>query len=309
MEEQKKNFGRSVYIAIAVISFAFFFLISFPWGILKEAVVAQIRGVSPLGVQISDLGPSFPIGFQADGIKLTSADGTKEAELKHIEVNISLLSLFIGDLGLSVEAVDKQGGNLSLDADIAISKLMSGQPLPSDLDLNSKNFSIGPLVSLGLNTYSDHANELIKGLIKQIDLRGKLNGIVNISINASNPTQSSGEVKLSIKNMLLAINDPNLDIAPQKFKKAKINAKLKNGSFSVDKVSGFHSQELTVDLSGILKFSKPIDRSNLNFNIALRLMGQLQENFGFLLSMGGGSDSNANYQIVGTVGRPRFQTN
>ena len=66
---------------------------------------------------------------------------------------------------------------------------------------------------------------------------------------------------------------------------------------------------MTVDLSGILKFSKPIPRSALNFNIALKLMGQLQENFGFLLSMAGGSDSNANYRIVGTVGRPQFQSN
>ena len=308
-EQEKKNFGKSVYISLAIVSFFFFFFVSFPWGILKEAIVAQVRGVSPIGVQISELGPSFPVGFQADGIKLTSADGSKQAELKHIEINVSILSLLIGNLGLSVEAEDMQGGELSLDTGLSISKLMSGQAIPNDVDLNSKNFSLGPLVSLGLNVYSDHANELIKGLIKQIDLRGKLNGIAKLSINSSTPTQSKGEVKLNIKDMILAINDPNLDIAPQKFKKAIVSAKMKSGSFSVNKVSGFHSGELVVDLSGILKFSKPINRSNLNFNIDLKLMGGLQENFGFLLSMGGGSDSNAKYRITGTLGRPDFQTN
>ena len=309
MEESNKNFGRGVYIALAVVSFVFFFLVSFPWGVLKEAVVAQIRGVSPIGVQIADLGPSLPLGFQADGVKLSSADGSKEVELKHVEVNISLLSLFIGDLGLSVGIIDKMGGELELDTDISISKIVSGEALPSNIHLNSNKFSIGGLASLGLNVYSDFADELVKGLIKQIDLRGKLNGIVNLNINSSNPTQSKGKVKLNIDKMILAINDPNLDIAPQRFKKAKITANLKNGSLSVDKSSGFHSQEVTVDLSGILKFSKPIPRSSLNFNIALKLMGQLQENFGFLLSMAGGSDSNANYKISGSIGRPQFQSN
>jgi len=230
-------------------------------------------------------------------------------ELKHIEVNISLLSLFIGDLGLSVDVIDKMGGELELETDISVSKIIGGEALPSNIHLNSNKFSIGDLASLGLNVYSDFADELVKGLIKQIDLRGKLNGIVNLNINSSNPTQSKGKVKLNIDKMILAINDPNLDIAPQRFKKAKIIANLKNGSLSVDKSSGFHSQELTVDLSGILKFSKPIPRSALNFNIALKLMGQLQENFGFLLSMAGGSDSNANYKISGTIGRPQFQSN
>lgn len=309
MEESSKSFGRSAYITLAIVSFIFFFLVSFPWGILKEAVVAQIRGVSPISVQIGQLGPSLPFGFQADDIKLTSADGSKEVELRHVEVTISFLSLFIGDFGLSVDIVDKTGGELTLNTDIPLSQILGGQPLPSSIDLNSDKFSIGDLVSLGLNVYSDYADELVKGLIKQIDLRGKLIGFVNLNINSSNPTQSKGEVKLNIDKMILAINDPNLDIAPQRFKKAKVIAKLKNGSLSVDKSSGFHSQEMTVDLSGILKFSKPIPRSALNFNIALKLMGQLQENFGFLLSMAGGSDSNANYRIVGTVGRPQFQSN
>ena len=309
MEESSKSFGRSAYITLAIVSFIFFFLVSFPWGILKEAVVAQIRGVSPISVQIGQLGPSLPFGFQADDIKLSSADGSKEVELRHVEVTISFLSLFIGDLGLSLDIVDKTGGELTLNTDIPLSQILGGQPLPSSIDLNSDKFSIGDLVSLGLNVYSDYADELVKGLIKQIDLRGKLIGFVNLNINSSNPTQSKGEVKLNIDKMILAINDPNLDIAPQRFKKAKVIAKLKNGSLSVDKSSGFHSQEMTVDLSGILKFSKPIPRSALNFNIALKLMGQLQENFGFLLSMAGGSDSNANYRIVGTVGRPQFQSN
>ena len=309
MEESSKSFGRSAYITLAIVSFIFFFLVSFPWGILKEAVVAQIRGVSPISVQIGQLGPSLPFGFQADDIKLTSADGSKEVELRHVEVTISFLSLFIGDLGLSLDIVDKTGGELTLNTDIPLSQILGGQPLPSSIDLNSDKFSIGDLVSLGLNVYSDYADELVKGLIKQIDLRGKLIGFVNLNINSSNPTQSKGEVKLNIDKMILAINDPNLDIAPQRFKKAKVIAKLKNGSLSVDKSSGFHSQEMTVDLSGILKFSKPIPHSALNFNIALKLMGQLQENFGFLLSMAGGSDSNANYRIVGTVGRPQFQSN
>ena len=239
---------------LAIVSFIFFFLVSFPWGILKEAVVAQIRGVSPISVQIGQLGPSLPFGFQADDIKLTSADGSKEVELRHVEVTISFLSLFIGDLGLSLDIVDKTGGELTLNTDIPLSQILGGQPLPSSIDLNSDKFSIGDLVSLGLNVYSDYADELVKGLIKQIDLRGKLIGFVNLNINSSNPTQSKGEVKLNIDKMILAINDPNLDIAPQRFKKAKVIAKLKNGSLSVDKSSGFHSQEMTVDLSVYLSF-------------------------------------------------------
>ena len=167
-----------------------------------------------------------------------------------------------------------------------ISKTYVVKHLPSNIHLNSNKFSIGDLASLGLNVYSDHADELVKGLIKQIDLRGKLNGIVNLNINSSNPTQSKGKVKLSIDKMLLAINDPNLDIAPQRFKKAKVIANLKNGSLSVDKSSGFHSQELTVDLSGILKFSKPIPSICTEFQYCSKAYGvSCKKNFGFLLSM------------------------
>ena len=83
-------------------------------------MVAQIRGVSPISVQIGQLGPSLPFGFQADDIKLSSADGSKEVELRHVEVTISFLSLFIGDLGLSLDIVDKTGGELTLNTDIPL---------------------------------------------------------------------------------------------------------------------------------------------------------------------------------------------
>jgi hypothetical protein len=47
----------------------------------------------------------------------------------------------------------------------------------------------------------------------------------------------------------------------------------------------------------------------LDITIPLKLEGTLKDNFGFILSMVGGSEGQLNYQISGTIARPAFQGN
>ncbi len=296
------------YTGLFLFSFLIFFLFTFPYGVVKEAVIGEVSQMTGLNIRVKELGPSFLVGVGAEGIKISTQDNLATVEFKSADVTLSTLSLLLGRATFHVDIVSKNKGKLNASASWGLFQLISRKDMaPSAISLEAKDFELGPLVNLILRDKSKTANDMVKDLMTQINFQANLNGKAEINLSSSEPIQSTGAVDLQFKKASLNLTNPNLVIAQQNFDKALIKATLRGGKFIIDPSSALNSQELKVAFKGDTTLKNPIENSILNFVIGLKLEGTLKENFGFIMSVMGGNDTGVNYTINGSVGRPNFQ--
>lgn len=306
--QPKRNYFRWIwYVGLFFISFLIFFLFTFPYGVVKESIIGEVSQATGLNIRVRDVGPSFPIGVDAEDLKISTQDALAQVEFRSVDVTVSILPLFIGQVKVNAELISKNKGVIDASASFGLFKLISGNFVPSNIYLESKDFELGPIVTLALREKSKTANELVKDLMNQITFVGNLSGKTELKLASSEPIQSTGIVDLQLKKASLTINNPNLALAKQVFEKALIKANLSGGKLSLDPNSALNSQELKVGFKGNSVLRNPIENSILDFVIALKLEGTLKENFGFVLSVIGGNDQGVNYTINGTMARPGFQ--
>ncbi len=304
----KRNYLKWLYYtALFLFSFLIFFLFTFPYGVVKESIVGEISQATGLNIRVKEVGPSFPIGIDAEELKISTQDGMAQVEFRSVDVTVSILPLFIGKVKVNAELVSKNKGVIDASASFGILQLISREMIPSSIYLEAKDFELGPIVTLALREKSKTANELVKDLMNQITFVGNLTGKTELKLAASEPIQSTGIVDLQLKKASLSINNPNLSLARQVFEKGLIKANLANGKLSIDPNSALNSQELKVGFKGNSVLRNPLENSLLDFVIALKLEGTLKDNFGFTMSFMGGNDQGVNYTINGTIGRPNFQ--
>ena len=303
--ENKKS-GKLVYVLLFVFGFVFFLYLTFPYGILKEAVIAEVSKNTGFNIRIKQFGPDLPLGFEAEDIVVSK--GNHEMSFKSAEVSISILSLFVANATADIELTSRNNGTLEASASWGILQLFDQNFLPSSVSVEADRFDIGPMANFGLKTYAKTANDLIKGTLSKMLIAGNLGGTIDADLDVGDPLQSEGVVDLKLSKASLDMNDPNLNLSKQIFKKAAIQADLKGGKLNVSKASGFHSQELVVDVNGSAQLKNPMKNSLLNIGMDIKLTGSLQENFDFVLGMMGGSNGVAKYRLSGTFGKPNFKS-
>jgi type II secretion system protein N len=304
----RRNYLKWVYYSgLFILSFFIFFLFTFPYGVVKESIIGEVSQATGLNIRVKEVGPSFPIGVDAEELKIATQDGMAQVEFKTVDLTVSILPLFIGRVKLNAELVTKNKGLIEASASFGILQLINRDMVPSSIYLDAKDFELGPIVTLALREKSKTANELVKDLMNQITFAGNLTGKTELKLAASEPIQSTGVVDLQLQKASLSINNPNLALARQVFEKGLIKGNLANGKLSIDPNSALNSQELKVAFKGNSVLRTPLENSLLDFVIALKLEGTLKENFGFIMSVIGGNEQGVNYTINGTISRPNFQ--
>lgn len=307
--QPKRSYFRWLwYTGLFIVSFLIFFLFTFPYGVVKEAVVGEISQATGLNIRVKEIGPSFPIGVDAEGLKIATQDSMAQVEFQSADVTMSILPLFIGRASFNVELVSKNKGVLEASATFGLLQLITQKDMvPSNISLESKDFELGPIVTLLLREKSKTANDMVKDLMTQITFLGNLTGKAEMKLVASEPIQSTGTVDLQLKKATLDLNNPNLVIARQNFEKALVKASLQSGKLTIDPNSALNSQELKVAFKGNSVLRNPFESSLLDFMIGIKLEGTLKDNFGFIMSVVGGNEGGVNYTINGNLGRPNFQ--
>lgn len=309
MTESIKRGGRYIiYGTLFFLAFMFFAYMTFPYTLVNQNITDTVSRETGIDLRINELSPSFPLGFNAMGVSLTSPDGSRQLELTSISVDFSVWRLLIGQLAIKLEVVDSSNGVFDgLSTWSIFDLLWGGSAVPSHIGVYADRFKLNQIVGLGLKLYADQANDLIKGTLQQIQLHAFLDGSASINLARFDAEQSSGNVDLKLSDAKLTINDPLLKIEPQVFKKASLKAQLVEGKLVISKSSGFHSQEFESDFSGSANLTNPIPDSKMSMSFAVRLGGSLKENFGFLLSVVGGEDGALSYSLGGTIGSPRLR--
>lgn len=297
-----------LYISLFLVGFLFFFYLTFPYGVLKESIFAEVGKASGYSIQVKHFGPSLPLGFEGENIKVTSKDGSQSIELQEFDVTISLLSLLIGNISVDLDLVSKNKGDMALNVTWGILQLALDQNfIPSSIELDAENFEIGSLANFGLQVYAKNANDLIKGTLVKMRIKGNLQGTTELDLAVDDPVSSSGKIDLKIVKGSLDLNDPGLGVDKQNFKKADVSAILEKGTLRISPKSGFETQELNVKFTGSTELRNPVPKSRLNLGLGVNLSGKLKDNFDFVLSMAGGNDGGLKYQLGGTFGRPSFK--
>lgn len=298
------------YVFLFCFSFVFFVYISFPYAVLKEAVVNKLSTSTGLYLSINKLKPIIPLGFDFEGVEVRPASGDSGIDLKRVEIRVGLMALLWGSLGVDLRLSSKEKGQLDLVMDFGLFDLLDGHVLPSNIALDSRAFKIGHLMKYAMAQAKESlkSQAIVADLIGKFGVRGDLDGQLNLKLNEADMRASQGSVNLMINNGLLTI-DESMNMSDQQFKKALIKANLQAGKLLIDKTSGFHTQGLVVDFDGVILLKKIMGSSSLDISIAVKLLEELKDQFGFMVDSGlGGTGGAFKAQIRGTLSHPNFVT-
>lgn len=306
MKRISENFGM---IALFCFSFVVFLYWSFPYGVLKEALSSQIQVATGMNVRMADLGPAFPLGFNASDVEI-SGGGDAKVTFKSVSVRLSIFQLLLLRVGINLDVRAGNRGELEFSAAYGLVTLLSGNAsLPSHISLNAEAFPLDGIVSYALKqAVASGAGGPVAGpIISALGFRGNLNGTALISLDSASMSQSNGDVKLVFKDSALLLNDPSIGLPDQVFKSAQITASMQNGTLKIDPNSKFASDELMIGLDGKIGVKNVIAQSDLDLKLAVKLSGGLGDKFGWVmdgLSGGASKGGNLNLQLRGTIGAP-----
>lgn len=306
MKRISENLGM---VALFCFSFIVFLYWSFPYGVLKEALSSQIQVATGMNVRMADLGPAFPVGFNASDVEI-SGGGDAKVSFKAISVKLSIWQLLLLRLGINLDIEAGNKGDLDLGIAFGLGSLISGKSmLPSHMTLNADSFPLDGIVSYAIKqaVASGVGGPVAGPIISALGFRGKLNGSAAVDLDSTSMSQSSGDVKLNFKDSALLLNDPSIGLPDQVFKSAQITASMANGMLKVDPASKFASDELMFGVEGKIGVKNVINQSDLDLKLAVKLSGGLGEKFGWVmdgLSSGASKGGNLNLQLRGTLGAP-----
>ena len=305
--------GKRATIALTtgifLFSFVFFLYLTFPYVVLKESVGSQVSQMTGYSVYIGELGPALPVGLAAKDVSILAPGASSPLKIAEAEVKIGILSLLMGKLSPGLLLTSKDKGELEVDLDFGLIRLVKREFVPSKFTLTSQNYPIDDSVAFAMSAWasSPNTNQLLGPLLTTIGISGRLNAQVSMKLNATEPAQSTGNVDVRIDQAMLKLADPALGLADQRFSKAAVKASLSGGNFLLDESSGFVTEELQVNLRGNVTLSRNLQQSQMKMDIGLKLDKEMKESFGWLVdAAAGGSPRNGEVtiQMTGPVSRP-----
>jgi type II secretion system protein N len=282
-----KKFTRLfVYLAIGLASLIFFLYLSFPYDVLKESIAVQASAETGLSVSIEKIGPRFLLGLKAQNVRIASPKGD-EIELKEVNVGISLLNLLLGKIKVELEFVDKSGGLLDLSAKLGILSLVMSKGemvLPSSIYVEAEKFNFGKFAefSLKLLAASPSTSILLKPVLEKIGIDGKLNAKVDLSLDNSDFSRSTGSSLISLVDTTVEF-DPSMQVPVQRFENAQIKFDLQSGQIAFDQSSRFKTSDIDVTIGGKIAQKGKVELSILDVSINVQLFKELKGQFGMVL--------------------------
>jgi hypothetical protein len=293
-----------------IASLLFFLYLSFPYGVLKEAIASQVQMATGVTVRMESFGPSFPFGFSADGVEIYKGQ-SPHFKLKSVTARLSIWQLFLARLGVSVEIEDPKGGDLDVGVAFGLFDLIGGNGgLPSIVTMSSKGFAIDSLTSFGIQAAVDSGvgGPMAGPLLAKLGLRGKLSGAIDLRLNGKVPSQTTGDIKVNLTDAVLVLSDPSLNFPDQSFKTAQISASVQGGSVNVDPSTRLITADLEMGIDGKVALRPQMPNSDLSLKAFIKLQGLLGDQYGMILdglSNGMSKGGMLNLQIAGTLGAPQ----
>ena len=273
--------------------FVIFLIITFPFGLLKEALIIPLSQTIGQPVAIDKMSISLPPRLNFTAVTLSQGDQNQDLNIHKLQVGIKLSRLLMGKLHLWLrvfydpESKRTQQGVLTMEAQLPLSALNSTAPIPTMMMMQAQQFPLTDLLRYGIQTYtnSPSANLLISPLLEQLSFKGLLQSDIKLAIAAGQLNSLSGNMNLTLENFQFASTDPNLVIPEQTFELAQINTQIQNGLITIDPSSAFQSGDIGVGLAGTIQLDDEIRRSTTDMKIDLKMGGAILEQLGVVVQM------------------------
>lgn len=278
-----KTLRYLIYVAVGCVSFVTFLYWSFPYGILKETIASEASKASGFAIKIDELSPSFPLGFEAEGVEIDTIVARK-LKLRHVEVGVQALPLLIGQVRVHLEVADSRSGQLNTILKFGIFDLIGGNFLPTGVFLESRKYNIAEMVNfyLGKMAGDRNTNVFLQPLLPKITVQGLLDANVEVDLDHSDFSRSVGSSDIKLVKSRL-IFDESLQLPEQSFDRAQIKGRFQSGQLLIDKSSVISSSDLTLALAGKLIQKPRIENSVLDVKVDLELREGLKDQLGAIL--------------------------
>jgi hypothetical protein len=271
---------------LGVVSFIFFFYLTFPFEIVREFVEKNVYSATGLSLQIGKISGRFPVGISAKSIQVKGA-GAVKAQLSKASVQVSLLPLLWGRVSVSARVEDTTSGVLYIYLGFSLLDLLQGKgdPIPSVVEIESDHFQVDQFINMMLSDLakSPSTDYLMKPVFDMLRVKGQLKANLDLSLVASDWSKSEGTMEIELIKGELTIADASLQLPNQTFKKALIKGSLAKGQLVIDPTSGILSESVLLALQGKVQLKPNLEQSILSLELAFELKEKLKDQFAWVL--------------------------
>lgn len=312
----KQVIRKFTYFVVFVLCFFIFFLLTFPFGLVKEAVEQEVSLSISRPVTIDRISLGLPLGLNIRGLKIGGGDRASNLsalDIQNLEIDISLWRLLLGDLRLIVFIDNKEDGEMEIMSTLPIIQLVRGNFMPKNVRIQSQNFLFTPFIYHALNFYiaSSYANPLVTPLLEQIYFKGRLQGNLYLNFPTSSFASVDGELKMQLLNFSFESQDPNVLIPEQIFSQANFQAKIESGAIVIDPSSQFVSPQLAWEVKGTVQLKSQLISSTLDLETSLKMSGDVLEQLGVIMQMAllrqEEWDGNMRLRLQGSFASPQLE--
>lgn len=275
-----------IYILVGLVGFITFLYFSFPYDVLKESIAVEASNATGMAVNIEGVGPNFPLGIELKNITLGTSEGS-EIKIPYIGVSVSLLPLLWAHIGVDLEIEDRSQGTMDLSVGFSAFEFFRGASIiiPSSVEIEAEKFLFGEVAEFGVRMFAARPGTslLLKPILEKITIEGKLQANVDLSLDSSEFSLSTGTISLDLKDAIIQF-DESMGIPAQKFETAVLKAKLQNGTAAIDNSSRFNTKDLDIKIGGKIIQKTKVEQSVLDIDIIMQLFQELRKQFGFALN-------------------------
>lgn len=315
-----KILGRKlIYVVSFVGLFLIFLIITFPFGLLKEALIVPLSEAIGQPISIERISVGIPPKINVYAITLPQAD--TDLKIHKVQVGIKISRLLFAQLHVWLkvfhhqESRRTQSGIFELHSQFQLTDLNTPTPLPRHIQVKASHFPLTDILDYSIHTYtnSPSANLLVAPLLKQLSFKGFLQSDVDLHLESKDVSTLNGHVKLSLQKFRFESTDPNLMIPEQSFETAQIRSTIANGQIKIDPNSLIKADDIVVGAKGIIDLKNQIRSSNLDLNVDLEMSGSILNQLGVLVQMAllrgqGEWNGRANITIEGPLMAPQLRT-
>jgi hypothetical protein len=274
------------YFILGIISFIVLIYQTFPYSLVKENIVLEVQGILnrskfPLNFSIKTLKPYWLTGLELQGIEVSNKFDSKGALLiDNVTARLSVLSLFIGNITINLEA-KQNNGILQSSITLPLFSAISGDVFVKKADANFKDFMLDNIfnqILFAVKSFEKPELALVLPIISKTSLGGKLNGNIEFQ------DKTFAKVNLNLKNGYLNIANESLNIPKQIFSKAMLDLNWNGKKINISNGTGFSSENIKLETNGAI--DTPADPKlpwQLNLMINLVMTGEVEKDFGFII--------------------------
>lgn len=304
---------RTQKILVGIAAFLIFIMLFFPSNLVKDVVVNQLQlalqeNHQSLSIEMESLHSYWFTGVQFKNVKISDQQGlVNPIALDKISVRLSVLPLFIGRLNFNAVVQEKEGSIETFVSLPLISTFLGSASLKS-MQIEFSRFPIDDLFLQMRSSFGkkqDMITAFIYPVISKAVMSGKLTGEINYEDLGN---KKNGVLDIKLQDGYLNINNQDLNIPTQNFSDGRVYLVWNGSTIQVKKETRIKSQNLLLEAKGVFDHSNGMQAPwQSNLNLVLRLSGQMEKNFGFLIPQVLKCPGNAfvngsmNVQLIGPV--------